>query len=87
MSGVYQKVWGKLFLGQSFKIFNSSISCFRIPNVGYDLDCPTVFDALRRTNYYRIIQLNYVLEKIPSASILELEKLLPQNFNLTDGDN
>ena len=31
--------------------------------------------------------LNYVLEKIPSASILELEKLLPQNFNLTDGGN
>ena len=31
--------------------------------------------------------LNYVLEKIPSASILELEKLLPQNFNLTNGGN
>ena len=31
--------------------------------------------------------LNDVLEKIPSASILELEKLLPQNFNLTDGGN
>ena len=31
--------------------------------------------------------LNYVLEKIPSASILELEKLLPQNFNPIDGGN
>jgi transposase len=31
--------------------------------------------------------LNYVLEKIPSASILELENLLPQNFNLRDGGN
>jgi hypothetical protein len=31
--------------------------------------------------------LNYVLEKIPSASILELENLLPQNFNLIDGGN
>jgi hypothetical protein len=26
-------------------------------------------------------------KKMPSASILELEKLLPQNFNLEDGDN
>ena len=31
--------------------------------------------------------LSYVLEKIPSASILELENLLPQNFNLIDGGN
>ena len=33
------------------------------------------------------VWLNYVLEKIPSASILELENLLPQNFNLRDGAN
>ena len=46
MSGVYQKVWGKLFLGESFKIFNRLISYFRILNLAYDLDCPTLFDGL-----------------------------------------
>ena len=71
-------MWGKLFLVQYFKIFNSSISCFRKPNLGYDLDCSTLFDALLEALCLLPIDKQPVSEQL-LTQLLEAEELYRKN--------